>query len=186
MPSRGLIGDSWYAVRSALAQLRALPLATLAKLGLCAAAMALFGFVLALRGEEKLGNRSPAPGASHPRFAAMADVARPTHAVAGSRLAAKANESKVDFKADAQSYATAARKGDARGLNKLVTMTRAEKCEARSEAADALATLRSPKATAALVKLSRASFKDESSSPGLFSCSSRRAAQKALEKKGHG
>jgi hypothetical protein len=60
-------------------------------------------------------------------------------------------------------------------------MTRAPKCEARSEAADALGSFRSRKATAALKRLSRARFKDESRSPGIFSCSSRRAARKALE-----
>jgi len=67
-------------------------------------------------------------------------------------------------------------KGDKRGLSKLVAMTHAPKCEARSEAADQLGTFRSKKATAALKKLARGRFKDESRTPGIFSCSSRRAA----------
>jgi hypothetical protein len=98
-----------------------------------------------------------------------------------SYASARTEESQGEYKAAAQDYAEAARKGDARGLKKLVAMTRARRCEARSEAADALGTFRSRKATAALKRLSRARFRDESRTPGMFSCSSRRAAQKALE-----
>ena len=71
-------------------------------------------------------------------------------------------------------------------LTKLVAMTHAKKCEARSEAADALGTLRGKKAKLALKKLAHAKFKDEARNPGIFSCSSRRAAQKALERQARG
>jgi HEAT repeat protein len=95
---------------------------------------------------------------------------------------AKVEESQGSYKSAAENYATAAKQGNARALNKLVAMTRAPKCEARSEAADALGTLRNKKARAALQKLAHGRFKDESRTPGIFSCSSRRAAEKALEK----
>src|SRR5205823_4853322 len=76
--------------------------------------------------------------------------------------------------------------GNLRALTKLLAMTHAKKCEARSEAADALGTLRGKKAKLALKKLAHAKFKDEARSPGIFSCSSRRAAQKALERQARG
>ena len=94
----------------------------------------------------------------------------------------RAKDAERAFKAAAENYAEAARQGNGRALNKLVAMTRAPKCEARSEAADALGTLHNKKARAALKKLSVSRFKDESRTPGIFSCSSRRAAEKALDK----
>ena len=69
-------------------------------------------------------------------------------------------------------------------LDKLVAMTHADNCEQRSKAAEALAAVHSKKATAALKRLANSSFKDESASPGVFSCSSRRAAQRALDQQG--
>ena len=69
-------------------------------------------------------------------------------------------------------------------LDKLVALTRADTCEQRSKAVEALAAVHSRKATAALKRVANSSFKDESASPGLFSCSSRRAAQRALEQQG--
>jgi hypothetical protein len=65
-------------------------------------------------------------------------------------------------------------------------MSKARKCEARSEAADALGTLRDRRAVVALKKLARSKFRDEPANPGIFSCSSRRAAQKALERRARG
>jgi hypothetical protein len=110
----------------------------------------------------------------------------PARAAQKSYAVGKAEEKHGEYKAAAESYLVAAKKGDSRGLKKLVAMTHAPKCEARSEAADALGTMRSKKATAALKKLARSRFKDESRSPGIFSCSSRRAAQKALERQTRG
>jgi HEAT repeat protein len=63
-------------------------------------------------------------------------------------------------------------------------MTHAGTCEERSRAAEALGSVHNRKAAAALKKLAGSSFKDESPSPGIFSCSSRRAAQRALEQQG--
>jgi hypothetical protein len=110
----------------------------------------------------------------------------PARAAQRSYAVGKAEEKHGEYKSAAESYLVAAKKGDTRGLKKLVAMTHAPKCEARSEAADALGTMRSKKATAALKKLARSRFKDESRSPGIFSCSSRRAAQKALERQTRG
>jgi hypothetical protein len=99
----------------------------------------------------------------------------------------KAQQSKGSYRDAAESYAAAARQGDLRGLQKLVAMTTAPKCQARSEAADALATFRGNKhAVAALKKLQRARFQDEPRNPGIFSCDSHRAAQKALDRLGSG
>lgn len=69
-------------------------------------------------------------------------------------------------------------------VDKLVAMTHSKSCSERTRAAEALAAVHNKKAVAALKKLSKSSFKDESKTPGIFSCSSRRAAQKALEQQG--
>ena len=99
----------------------------------------------------------------------------------------KAQQSQGSYREAAESYATAARQGDLRGLQKLVAMTSAPKCQARAEAADALATFRGNKhAVAALKKLQRTRFEDEPRNPGLFACDSHRAAQKALDRLGGG
>ena len=153
------------------------------RIGACAAGMAVLAGALALRGEARARTHRPSARASS---LAIGDVSLPARAASKSYLAGNTEETHGEYKTAAQSYATAARKGDVRGLHKLVAMTRAPQCEARSEAADALATFRSTKATAALARLAASSFKDEPKSPGIFSCSSRRAAQKALEKQGNG
>jgi hypothetical protein len=163
--------------------MRALSRDTKLKIGASVAALAVLAGGLALRGRRPSGNHRPQVATSdRGAAAAAAEVPRPPRAAKVSYATGKTEESQGEYKAAAQDYAAAARKGDARGLKKLVAMTRAPKCEARSEAADALGTFRSKKATAALKRLSRARFKDESRSPGIFSCSSHRAAQKALEK----
>jgi hypothetical protein len=72
-------------------------------------------------------------------------------------------------------------KNGAPSVPELVAQTRAKSCAERSEAAQKLAGTHDPKAIAALRKLANSSFDDESRSPGIFSCSSRRAAQKALQ-----
>jgi hypothetical protein len=173
-------------VEPALGKFKALPAATKKKIAIAGAAVAVLGLGLAMRGKTPVTPRSedfdrPQVRASDVR-PAQVESPRPTHAQAKPYAAGKAEEKQGDYKAAAESYATAARKGDARGMNKLVAMTRARKCEARSEAADALGNFRSKKAKAALNKLARSRFKDESRTPGIFSCSSRRAAQKALER----
>lgn len=99
----------------------------------------------------------------------------------------KTQQSQGSYRDAAESYATAARQGDARGLQKLVAMTSAPKCQARAEAADVLATFRGNKrAVAALKKLQQTQFDDEPRNPGIFACDSHRAAQKALDKLGSG
>ncbi|TMA24226.1 MAG: hypothetical protein E6J88_11495 [Deltaproteobacteria bacterium] len=73
---------------------------------------------------------------------------------------------------------------DRRSVDRLVAMTHAKSCAERSKAAEGLAGVHSQKAVAALKKLAKSKFKDESASPGVFSCNSRRAAQKALDHRG--
>ena len=176
MASQGFTDDLKHAMRALLRP-------TKLKIGACAAAVAGFAGALALRGEARTMTHRTVAHTSRP---ATADAPRPARAASKSSVAGSPEESRGEYKAVAQSYATAARKGDARGLNKLVAMTRAPKCEARSEAAEALGSVRNNKATAALTRLAASNFTDEPKLPGIFSCSSRRAAQKALEKHGRG
>jgi hypothetical protein len=99
----------------------------------------------------------------------------------------KVQQSQGSYHEAAESYATAARQGDSRGLQQLVAMTTAPKCQARAEAADALATFSGNKrAIAALKKLQKTQFNDEPRNPGIFACDSHRAARKALDKMGKG
>jgi hypothetical protein len=166
-----------------LDKIRALPHATKMKIGACGVGLAVLVGGIALRGETPTTPaHRPAVHTSDLRPPTPVETPRPARNAKQSYATAKADQAKGDFKSAAESYATAARKGDKRGLKKLVAMTHAPKCEARSEAADQLGTIRSKKATAALKKLAKARFKDESATPGIFSCSSRRAAQKALQK----
>jgi len=175
-------------VQPTLVKMRALPAATKKKIAVAGVAVAVLGLGLAVRGKSPRSERI----ADGPSFRAsnlsemQTDARPPARAAQRSYAVGKAEEKHGEYKAAAESYLVAARKGDARGLRKLVAMTHAPKCEARSEAADALGTMRSKKATAALKKLARSRFKDESRSPGIFSCSSRRAAQKALERQTRG
>jgi hypothetical protein len=99
----------------------------------------------------------------------------------------KAQQSQGSYHDAAENYAKAAREGDSRGMQKLVAMTSAPKCQARAEAADALGSFRGNKrAVAALKKLQQTQFEDEPRNPGIFACDSHRAAQKALDKVGKG
>jgi hypothetical protein len=179
MPFQGFTNDPKRAGRDT--GMGALSRDTKLKIGASVAALAVLAGGLALRGRRPPAERRASIGTSDRGAAPPAELPRPSRAAKVSYSTGKTEESQGEYKAAAQDYAAAARKGDARGLKKLVAMTRAPKCEARSEAADALGTFRSRKATAALKRLSRARFKDESRSPGIFSCSSRRAARKALE-----
>jgi hypothetical protein len=183
--ARERLGAMQRGFQSGLGRMRELPQATKMKIGVCVAGVALLAGGLAIRGESHSTSHLPSGRVSDLSSAPGAETPRP-RAASKSYAAGKSEETHGDYKAAAQSYAAAARKGNARGFNKLLAMTRASKCEARSEAADALGTLRSRKATAALKRLARAKFKDESRSPGIFSCNSRRAAQKALEQQGRG
>jgi hypothetical protein len=171
-------------VEPTLGRIRALPAATKKKIAICGAAIAVLGIGLAMRGEKTVvapkEERSPVRAADF--RAVQAEAPRPSRVAERSYAVAKAGYKQGDYRSAAENYAAAARKGDKRGLKKLVAMTHSPKCEARSEAADALGTLRSKKATAALKTLVRGRFKDESPTAGIFSCSSRRAAQKALER----
>ena len=176
-------------VQPTLVKMRALPAATKKKIAVAGVAVAVLGLGLAVRGKSTRSERI----ADGPSFRAsnvsdmQTDAPRPpARAAQRSYAVGKAEEKHGEYKSAAESYLVAAKKGDARGLRKLVAMTHAPKCEARSEAADALGTMRSKKATTALKKLARSRFKDESRSPGIFSCSSRRAAQKALERQTRG
>jgi len=176
-------------VQPTLGKMRALPAATKKKIAVAGVAVAVLGLGLAVRGKSPRSERI----ADGPSFRAsnvsdmQTDAPRPpARAAQRSYAVGKAEEKHGEYKSAAESYLVAAKKGDARGLRKLVAMTHAPKCEARSEAADALGTMRSKKATTALKKLARSRFKDESRSPGIFSCSSRRAAQKALERQTRG
>ena len=169
-------------IQPMLAKLQALPKATKIKIGACAAAVVLFVGGLALRGN------TPAAVVDSPpvRTSDVRPAPTETRQAARNYAVGKAEETHGSYRAGAEGYASAARQGNKRALTKLVAMTYAKKCEARSEAADALGTLRSKKATVALKKLARAKFKDEPRNPGIFSCSSRRAAQKALERQARG
>jgi hypothetical protein len=169
-------------LQPALGNLRALPKATKIKIGACAAAIVLFVGGLALR-----GNTPTAVDYSPPvRASDLRPAPAETRQSARNYAVGKAEQANGSYRAAAESYANAARQGNKRALTKLVAMTHAKKCEARSEAADALGTLRGKKAKLALKKLAHAKFKDEARNPGIFSCSSRRAAQKALERQARG
>jgi class 3 adenylate cyclase len=87
--------------------------------------------------------------------------------------------------AAARSYESAARTGDNRGFKKLVSMTKSDKCSARSAAAHALGSLGDTSASSALKRLMKAEFTDEgeySALGSIFGCSSRRAARDALSR----
>jgi len=172
-------------MQPALGRLRSLPASTKKKIAVCGAAIGLLVIGLAMRGERTavVPREDRAPVRAADLKSVQEEAPRPpTRSAQRNYAVAKADFKQGDYKAAAENYANAARKGDKRGLSKLVAMTHAPKCEARSEAADQLGTFRSKKATAALKKLARGRFKDESRTPGIFSCSSRRAAEKALEK----
>lgn len=166
-------------VKSRMQDIRALAPATKAKIALTLTAVGVLGAGLMFRDKSVDAKPSLQASSLHPTSEQTRNAAR-TYA------AAKAEESQGSYKAAAEAYAEAARKGNAKALKKLVAMSHAKKCEVRSEAADALATVHSKKARVALKKLKVARFKDEPKKPGLFSCSSRRAAQRALEKQTRG
>lgn len=155
--------------------LRALPQPVKLGMGGVLAGGVLLAGALALRPAAQTTRHRPF---ARPASAAIADAV--PRRVAG-KSAGLTEEHHGEIKG-AASYAAAAQRGDARALKKLVALTRAPSCAVRSEAADALGSVRGANSTAALKSLAASTFKDESKSPGVFSCSSRSAAQKALEK----
>ena len=161
-------------VKQRIRDMQALPPATKAKVLLSLCAVAVLGGGLLLRDKS---------GAGAPQVQASSVAAAPEQSRAASRTyaAARSEELHGSYKDAAEKYAEAARKGNAKALKKLVAMSRAKKCEERSEAAEALGTVHSKKARAALKRMKVARYKDEPKKPGIFSCSSRRAATKALE-----
>jgi len=139
-------------------RLRTVRPATWIKVGGCVALAVLCTAEIALRGD------GPAPAharVSHAR--SVADAPRVAHVATTSAVVLQ---------------------GEPRSVDRLVAMTHARTCAERSNAAEGLAGLHNRKAIAALKKLAGSTFKDESASPGIFSCNSRRAAQKALGQPG--
>jgi hypothetical protein len=180
-------------LQPALGKLSALPKATKIKIGACIAAGVLFVGGLALRGgtssaPDRAVDRAAERMAERPavRTSNLVSTKPEKREAARSYAAGKTEEKQGSYRNAAESYAEAAKKGNKKALSKLVAMTHAKKCEARSEAADALGTLKRKKARTALKKLAKARFKDESRTPGIFSCSSKRAAEKALERQTRG
>lgn len=164
-------------VKSRLREMQAMQPKAKVALAVCAVAV-LGGFLL--RG------KSPAVRAPAVQTSALHGDAHETRVATRSYAAGKTEESQGAYRAAAEAYAEAARKGNAKALKKLLAMTRANKCEVRSEAAGALAMVHSKQARAALKKMTVARFRDEPKKPGIFSCSSRRAAAKALEQQRRG
>jgi len=180
--ARHTIAEAKRRTQMTILRWHALPKDSKKKVAACVAAVVLLGGGLALRGSTPESTRRAPVAVRSEAKATLADVRPPTRASERSYAVGKVEESQGSYKAAAESYAEAARHGNARALGKLVAMTRSPKCDVRSEAADALGTVKNKKARSALVKLWKSRFRDEPRNPGIFSCSSRRAAEKALEK----
>ncbi len=93
-------------------------------------------------------------------------------------------EAQGSFRAATVSYIAAMRQGDERGLERLIEMTRAPSCPARSAAALALGKVRDDRGVRALHELPRARFADEhgKKSRRASGCNSAQAARKALKR----
>src|SRR5260370_8888275 len=133
---RERIGELHRTLRSALGRLSALPRPVRMKIGACAAGVAVLAGALALRGEARPMTHRPLVRTSSP---VTLDGSLPARGASKSYLAGSSEESHGQYRAAAQSYATAPRKGDKPGLSKLMAMTRPPNCQARSVAPDALA-----------------------------------------------
>jgi len=186
--ARGLFAALLRLLGNLPAMLRSLQPRTKLRLGLAGAAVLVFALAFSMRsGAQTAAPEHPAMrmstlhfNRSHAENRELTAVAQRSYAVG------KAQQSQGSYKEAAESYAAAAKHGDTRGIDRLVAMTRSEKCSERSEAADALGNFKNKKATAALTRLSQSQFKDEPRNPGIFACDSHRAAQKALEQQGRG
>ncbi|HEY6909774.1 MAG TPA: hypothetical protein VI356_10415 [Myxococcales bacterium] len=205
MPSTHFSDDLKYAVRETIAgarrgaaavqaglsplaaRLRGMGRGSRLRLGLAAFAVLVFAAGVAMRGRAQEPKHAVMKATGlhltrhRPKETEMTATAQRSFAVG------KAQQSQGSYREAAESYATAARQGDARGMQRLVAMTSAPKCQARAEAADVLATFRGNKrAVAALKKLEQTQFDDEPRNPGIFACDSHRAARKALDRLGNG
>jgi adenylate cyclase len=182
--ARSLAAMSRQKLEMLQARLRTLPKTSRVRLAVGVAGAIVFTGALALRGNPAAPAR-PAVAVPEVRLStANAQARTVTSAAQRTYSAGKAQEAEGSYRTAAESYAEAARQGDARGIDKLIAMTRAPKCEARSQAAEALAGFRNRRSAAALRKLQHGHFRDEGENPGIFGCNSRRAAQKALDKQG--
>jgi adenylate cyclase len=181
-------------LQPAMANLRALPKATKIKIAAGIGAGVLLVGGMALRGNtpsapDRAVDRAAERMAERPAVRTSDLRATPKvekREAARNYAVGKSEEKQGSYRAAAESYAEAAKKGNKKALSKLVAMTHAKKCEVRSEAADALGTVKGKKARTALKKLAKTRFKDEARAPGIFSCSSKRAAEKALERQTRG
>ncbi|HYR20027.1 MAG TPA: hypothetical protein VEQ15_11080 [Myxococcales bacterium] len=92
-------------------------------------------------------------------------------------------EAQGAFRVATSSYLAAMRQGDERGLERLIDMTRAPACPARTAAAAALGNVRDSRGVRALHELRRARFADERGKKRRSSaCNSAQAARKALKR----
>jgi hypothetical protein len=99
--------------------------------------------------------------------------------------AGRVAEAQKSFRVAAMSYAAAARQGDERGLDRLVTLSHDRECPARSAAAAGMAKLRGDRALRALQQLREAKFANEGGKRKKHRaavCDSRRAARDALKR----
>jgi len=117
-------------VQPTLGKMRALPAATKKKIAVAGVAVAVLGLGLALRGGKSPRSERIADGPSL-RGSSLSDVQNeaprpPARFAQRSYAVGKAEEKHGEYKAAAESYLVAARKGDARGLKKLVDDPRAQ------------------------------------------------------------
>ena len=152
-------------------------------MGVCAVvAVAGLCTFAAFRGDPV--ERAVARGDLH---AAKTELMQRKVADAGARSydAGRIAEAQGAFRLATVSYLAAMRQGDDRGLERLIDMTRAPACPARSAAALALGNVRDVRGVRALQDLKRARFADEHGKKKhrrSSSCSSALAARKALKR----
>jgi len=145
-------------VQPTLVKMRALPAATKKKIAVAGVAVAVLGLGLAVRGgkspaSERIADRPTLRGSDLATCRWMLRGRRRAPPRGAWRWARRKRSRRVQ----GRRRELPGRRAEGRwtGLKKLVAMTHAPKCEARSEAADALGTMKSKKATAALKKLAR-------------------------------
>ena len=146
--------------------------------GVAVAGLCIFA---AFRGDPV--ERAVARGDLH---AAKTELKQRQVADAGARSydAGRIAEAQGAFRLATVNYLTAMRQGDDRGLERLIDMTRAPSCPARSAAASALGGVRDARGVHALQDLKRARFADEHGKKRRrsSSCNSALAARKALKR----
>lgn len=99
-------------------------------------------------------------------------------------LAGRVQEAEGHFGRATRRYQRAAKAGEDDAYDRLIDLTRSETCAARSGAAQALGRLGDPDALSALRRLQEGEFEDEGQGGvlGLFTCKSREAAARAIER----